>query len=204
MAKTISNILSWIMHPLLMPTYGIALLFHYSPYLAYSIDNTVKLYIYAVVFLSTFLVPVLVSFFLLRQGVLHSLILNERRERALPFLVTAISFLIGYYILKQIPIAKIFYLFLLGALTAIIIALLINYRWKVSLHMIGMGGIVGALFAMSQIFLINLMFPIIIFVLLSGILGTARLILGSHKPSEIYLGFATGFLSLFLIIGLLA
>ena len=192
------------MHPLLMPTYGILLLFHYSPYLAYSIDEKVKLYIYAVVFLSTFAIPVLISLFLLRQGVLTSLILKERSDRALPFIVTAISFLTGYYILKQLPIPKIFYLFLLGALTSIIIALLVNYKWKISLHMIGMGGIVGALFAMSQIFLINMMLPIVLWLLLSGILGTARLSLGSHKPSEIYIGFITGFVSLFLIIGLLA
>jgi hypothetical protein len=202
--KTAANILSWILHPLLMPTYGIALLFHYSPYLSYSIDESIKLYIYAIVFISTFAVPVLISLFLLRQGMLRSLILNERRERALPFIVTAISFLTGYYILKQLPIPKIFYLFLLGALTSLIIALLINYKWKISLHMIGMGGIIGALFAMSQIFLINMMFPIMLWLLLAGTLGTARLSLDSHKPSEIYIGFATGFLSLFLIIGLLA
>lgn len=187
-----------------MPTYGILLLFHYSPYLAYSIDEKVRLYIYAVVFLSTFAIPVLISLFLLRQGVLSSLILKERKERALPFIVTAISFLSGYYILKQLPIPKIFYLFLLGALTSIIIALLVNYKWKISLHMIGMGGIVGALFAMSQIFLINMMLPIVLWLLLSGILGTARLSLETHKSSEIYIGFITGFISLFLIIGLLA
>jgi hypothetical protein len=187
-----------------MPTYGIALLFYYSPYLAYSIDESGKLYIYAIVFISTFAIPVLISVFLLRQGMLRSLIMNERRERSLPFIVTAISFLTGYYILKQLPIPKIFYLFLLGALTSIIIALLINYKWKISLHMIGIGGIIGALFAMSQIFLINMMMPIVLWILLAGTLGTVRLNLDSHKPSEIYIGFATGFLSLFLIIGLLA
>jgi hypothetical protein len=187
-----------------MPTYGIALLFHYSPYLSYSIDESIKLYIYAIVFISTFAIPVLISLFLLRQGMLRSLIMNERRERSLPFIVTAISFLTGYYILKQLPIPKIFYLFLLGALTSLIIALLINYKWKISLHMIGLGGIIGALFAMSQIFLINMMLPIILWILLAGLLGTIRLTLESHKPSEIYIGFITGFLSLFFIIGLLA
>ena len=204
MIKSVANILSWLLHPLLMPTYGIALLFHYSPYLAYSIPEAIKLYIYAIVFVSTFAVPVLISLLLLKQGVLRSLIMNERRERSLPFIITAISFLTGYYILKQMPIPKIFYLFLLGALTSIIIALLINYKWKISLHMIGMGGIIGALFAMSQIFLINMMLPIILWLLLAGILGTARLLLNSHKPSEIYIGFVTGFLSLFFIVGLLA
>ena len=101
--------------------------------------------------------------------------------------------------LKQLHISDIYYLFLLGATFLIIIALLITFYWKISVHMIGIGGMLGALIGIS--FRINVDFVILIAltVLCSGIVGFARLKLNTHKPLQIYTGFLSGVIIMLLV-----
>ena len=82
---------------------------------------------------------------------------------------------------------------LLGAAASVVLAILINLKWKVSIHMIGIGGIVGMFFGMSSFLLIDLRFPILISLLVAGLIGTARMAMGSHKPPQLYVGFLIGF-----------
>ena len=82
---------------------------------------------------------------------------------------------------------------LLGAAASVVLAILINLKWKVSIHMIGIGGIVGMFFGMSTFLLIDLRMPILIALVVAGIIGTARLSMGAHRPSQLYLGFLVGF-----------
>ena len=90
---------------------------------------------------------------------------------------------------------------LLGSTFTIIAALLINLHWKISIHMIGVGGILGAVLGMAQGLFIELLWPVIIIVLLSGMLGTARLMLKAHNPLQIYAGFLLGFAAMFILFG---
>ena len=63
--------------------------------------------------------------------------------------------------------------------------------------MAGIGGLTGLIFALSFHLEINFLVPIISVVLISGILGTSRLLIGAHKPSQIYSGY---FLGLFIML----
>lgn len=198
--KLFFKVISWILHPLLMPTYAVALVFLLSPYLNYSIPNKLQQLIYLLIALSTLILPVLSSFALLRLGYINSLEMETTAERRLPFMLTAICYFGAYYLLKQLPLPKIFYLIMLGAMLSVVIALMINYKWKISIHMIGIGGITGALFGMSQILLINLLPIVMIAVLLAGLLGSSRIALQAHSPAQVYTGYVAGFACTFFII----
>ncbi len=187
-----------------MPTYGIAILVFYGPHITYNMDPRLLWTLLGVTFVTTFLAPLSANYLLLKNHSISSLNLESRLERTLPFLITSICFFIGYYFVKQLPIQRIFHLFMLGILTANIAALIINYRSKISIHMIGIGGIVGAMFGISQILMTNQLLPVVLGILIAGILGTARLVSGSHNPPQIYTGFLTGFFSVFLILDFLA
>ena len=64
---------------------------------------------------------------------------------------------------------------------------------QASLHMIGAGGLCGAITAIMLILGIgNPIIPAICF-LLSGMLGTARLFLKAHTPAQVFIGFLAGF-----------
>jgi hypothetical protein len=63
--------------------------------------------------------------------------------------------------------------------------------------MIGLGGIVGLIISLSLTLHSNVIGYLMLFLLLSGLAATARLLLGSHSPAQIYTGFAVGFSVMF-------
>ncbi|MBE9480240.1 MAG: hypothetical protein IMY69_00935 [Bacteroidetes bacterium] len=129
--------------------------------------------------------------------------MKTKEERTLPYLMTIIFYYLASYLLKQLQISPIFYYFILGATFLIIITLIINFFWKISIHMIGIGGMLGTLIGLSFLWMIDIPFLIILLILCSGITGFARLKLNAHNPVQVYTGFVIGtsfMLLLFLVI----
>lgn len=69
---------------------------------------------------------------------------------------------------------------------------LINFKWKISIHMIGIGGLTGVFIGLAINLSLNLTVMIGAFIALAGLVGFARLQLNAHKPSEIYAGYLIG------------
>ncbi|MBC8487827.1 MAG: PAP2 family protein [Bacteroidetes bacterium] len=199
MEEKIAKIISVVFYPMLIPSYTILILFNINNYISLLIPFSAKLLILGMVFITTFLFPILFIFIMKRKGIVKTLQMETREERIYPFAVTAIFYFLSYYMLKQLHISDIYYLFLLGATFLIIIALLITFYWKISVHMIGIGGMLGALIGIS--FRINIDFVILIAltVLCSGIVGFARLKLNAHIPLQIYTGFLSGVIIMLLV-----
>lgn len=190
-----ARFLSWILHPLLMPTYGTALLIHYNSYLRYSFSSLYINLVYVVIFGTTFLLPSIISYLLLKKGWIKSLEMDNREERTIPFITTSFCYCFAYYITSRMYLPPLFGLLILGATAAVIIATLINLQWKISIHMIGIGGITGALICMTQKIVQDLLPAIIVSIVAAGLLGSARLVLKSHNQSQIYAGFVIGMLT---------
>jgi len=197
----LARFFSYILHPLLMPFYVIALLFHYNSYLFYTISPVVQRIIFIIVALTTFTMPVITSMLLLKRGSIRSLEMESTGERTVPFITTAGYYFICFWLLKQLPVPSLLSTLVLGAAISVVLAWLINTRWKISIHMIGIGGVVGTLYALSQLLMASMLWPLIISILLSGILGTSRLTREAHTPAQIYCGFLIGFLVEWLLIG---
>ena len=188
-----AKVISILMHPVLMPTYALVLIFRLSNYLDYTTPSSVKMALFLIVVFNTLIMPVVISWLLLKRGLIRSFNMEQREERMVPFIFNTVLMMIAYYMISQISIPKIFSMLLLGAAASVVLAIIINLKWKVSIHMIGIGGIVGMFFGMSTFLLIDLRFPILISLLVAGLIGTARMAMGSHKPAQLYVGFFIGF-----------
>ena len=70
----------------------------------------------------------------------------------------------------------------------------VNIYWKISLHAIGWGSFVATLFILSTISSMIYLPYFIASVVTTGIVGSARIYLKSHSESQVYVGFAVGFL----------
>ncbi len=87
--------------------------------------------------------------------------------------------------------------YLLGCTFVILIAEIITFFWRISLHTIGMGGLLGFFLEMmlhlpgTSIF--TILFPFL--VIAAGLVGTARLYLQAHTSAQIYVGYVVGFLA---------
>ena len=71
--------------------------------------------------------------------------------------------------------------------------------WKISLHLIGIGGVLGVFLAL-QIIKGGLLNLIVALILVSGILAFARLKEKAHSPAQVYAGFLLGVFSEFFIV----
>ena len=192
--KIVANILSIILHPLLMPTIGLFLIFSSKTYLSYMPIHEQKI-LYLIVFINTFVFPVSIIPFFIYQKSIKNFKLNDRKERIIPLSIISIFYFFTYIILHKLIAPTIIQNFMLGSSISTLLAFLINLRWKISAHMIGIGGIVGLVLSLSIKLSVDLQSIIIILVLFSGIIGSARLYLNEHKPSQIYCGFLVGLLT---------
>jgi len=200
MGHNTAKFLSYIFHPLLMAFYASIAMFYVHPHFRYIIVGPVKIIVLVTVLVSTFALPILSSLYFLQKGFIQSLQMHNSSERTLPFITTAIYYVTGYFLLSRLPIPNIFSAIVLGAGFAIVAALIINLYWKISIHMIGIGGVAGGLMAISSSSYTNLLVPMAILFILTGFLGTARLIYGSHNQAQVYVGFLLGFIIEFAVI----
>ncbi len=203
MERKIAKTISILFNPLIVPTYSMLLLFQLDVYFALVVPVDSRWKLTLMIFILTFLFPTLITLIMLKRGVIKSIELETREERVFPFIITAGFFYLCYYLLKSLPIATIYNYFALGATFLIIIALIINFFWKISIHMMALGGMFGLFLGVSIMFLVDIPYLIFLVILISGLTGFARLKLKMHTQAQIYAGFAAGaflMLSLMLMI----
>jgi len=192
MLEKLSKIVSHIFHPLIIPTVGFLVLFYSGTYLSY-LPLNIKVWITSIVFVCTFFLPLMFIMFLFYQGMINTIQMKERKDRYVPIIITFFLFVFCFYLIRRIDIPSMFYSFLLGGLISLLITFFITIRFKISIHMVGMGGLVALIIFISFYVKVNLSFYLILIILFSGLTGTARLLLNAHTPVEVYSGFVTGF-----------
>lgn len=187
-----AKIISIILHPVFMPIIAFYLSLKLTANTQFLNANYMN-FIYLILFLSTIVMPLLSIFFLIKKGLVSSLEMNGYKERVLPLIVTTTWMCYGYYKLEgALAFTPLLKRELLCAIIIVFLAALISKFWKISLHMLGVGGCVGVLFSLNILFG-GLVYETIASVFLAGVLGFARLRLKAHNNTQVYVGFLTGF-----------
>lgn len=202
METKIAKIISVLFQPLLIPTYTLLVLFSLNSYISMMVPAQAKHLLMWIVFLSTFVFPIIFIFILYKRGLIKTLNMDDKEERVFPLMVTGVFYFLMYYIVWQSKLDHIYNLLFLGSALLIFIALIISFYWKISMHMIGVGGMMGALIGINLTAYVDLAFYVILAALVCGMTGFARLKLNAHTPAQVYAGFFAGFslmLLLFLI-----
>lgn len=181
-----------------MSIVGVLLILNMDLFIPYSNPAAFRI-ILIVLGLSTLLLPLSLIPFYLHQGIIQSVEMANRKERFIPLLVTSFIYFMTYILLQKLMITEIILAFVFAsASTVLVIAIITNYL-KISIHMAGLGGIIGLLLYLSITFNLNILEYLMIIILISGFTGMARLMLKSHKPSEVYSGWVTGLIVVFLV-----
>tara|TARA_R110002074_G_scaffold51664_2_gene130514 strand:- start:332 stop:955 length:624 start_codon:yes stop_codon:yes gene_type:complete len=186
--------ISVIFQPLVIPTLMVVTLFYMVPE-ATVVPNGAKWAVLLLISFSTFMVPLLGLVGLRFSEVINSLQLPERKERIYPFALVSVfySMTLAFFYWKlnidQLLIVT------LGLVTiSLILLTLITIFWKISAHQTAMGGWLAIVSVLSIRFNSEpLFYYFLLIIVLSGLIGTARLYLNAHRPSEVYAGFILGF-----------
>lgn len=192
MEKLFAKTISFVFHPLLLPTYALLLLFSTNFYFVLVLPEDYKYLILGFVFITTFVLPSMMMFILLKADMIKSLQMESSKERVLPMFIVAGFFFATFYFLRESPQSAIFNMFMLGSTILVLLSLLINYVTKISIHMVAQGGLFGTFIGLALIFHQDIIHIIYLSIIMAGFTGYARLKLKAHSPMQVYLGFILG------------
>lgn len=187
----LSRSLSWALHPLVLPLYLAALLFSMTAFALF--PWRLQLYLGGAVLLGGTVLPAAAVVVLRLRGRLKDLRLTDRRDRILPLAIGTLCYLLAALAVARVGQALFLRKFMLAAACCEAMCCLVSMRWRISLHLTGMGSVVALLVVLNVLGLPALFRPLLLAVVASGLLASARLTLGRHDLRQLAAGFCGGF-----------
>jgi hypothetical protein len=192
-ARVLAQIVSIVFHPLFIPVYLTAFLLFVHPLMFAGYDDGRKLRLLATVIVNLSFLPLVTVFLSWRLGFLGGMFLRTQRERIIPLAAAMIFYFWCWYVLRNITdIPVVFRDFLFGTFLTIIAGWLLNIMHKVSLHALAAGGMAGFMLILLLRTEGGSAWYIAAAVVIAGVVGSSRLITGSHRPAEVYVGLIVG------------
>ena len=193
-----ARVISAIFTPFSIPFLAFLILFLFSYLRIMPIQY--KLIVLGVVYCFTILMPTLTIFLFRKINGFSPEDLGERKRRFMPFLLTITSYVFCLVMMHRLNIPWYMTGIILAAMIMMVICIVVNLKWKLSEHMAGVGAIVGGLVSFSALFGYNPVWWLCLFILIAGVLGTARIILQHHTLGEVLVGFAVGLICSLLVL----
>ena len=193
-----ARVISAIFTPFSIPFLAFLILFLFSYLRIMPIQY--KLIVLGVVYCFTILMPTLTIFLFRKINGFSPEDLGERKRRFMPFMLTITSYVFCLVMMHRLNIPWYMTGIILAALIMMVICIIVNLKWKLSEHMAGVGAIVGGLVSFSALFGYNPIWWLCLFILIAGVLGTARIILQHHTLGEVLVGFAVGLICSLLVL----
>ena len=187
----LSRGISALMHPFVIPTWAVLLML-YGPTVMVNMPPRVKFFLLGIVALNTLLLPAFSIGVLRWFRVIPDWSLQDQKTRMLPMGIVAVCYLLGIVAMSNMLFAFLITRFLIAALCCVAFAFFVNLYWKISLHMTAAGGLLGMLAVVCYAGLANLQQALVGCLLLAGLLGSARLRLGSHNLAQVAAGAGGG------------
>lgn len=193
--RILANIISFVFHPVFMPVIITYLLYVLAPnsYTGLT-DKQAYFFIIRIAIIAVFF-PLLTTILCKQLGFIQSIYMRDPKDRIIPLIATMIFYFWVYWVHKNIDSPLMLRVLFLGNFWGIILLFIINIFFKVSMHTSAAGGFLGIMIVLLFTNPINMMVPLFAAIVLCGIIGTARLLLGAHKPGEIWAGYALGIIA---------
>lgn len=180
-----------------MCSYGSILFFFFlrGSIYYYLTPTNLKWIISSMIFSFSFILPVINIYILYRLNRISSLRLEDQKERTFPYVLTSCFYFGLFYLFLDLSVWPSIKVLIFGGGLSILLTAFINLKYKISAHMVGIGGLLGSLIVVSYVLKYNAVPQIAFLVLLAGVIATCRLYLKAHQPRQIYSGFFLGLLT---------
>ena len=143
----------------------------------------------------------LISVLLLKGvGFIDSVLLKTQKDRVIPYIACGIFFFWMYLVFRnQSEIPTILTSFIFAVFLSSSAALIANIYYKISMHAIGCGGLIGIFLVIIYLQpTAPVTIPLMIALLITGIVCSSRMIMGNHTQKEIYMGIGVGLIFQFI------
>lgn len=188
--KPLLRFFSYLMHPLLMPILGVVIYFYVTPKFVPESFMYAKLFALSIL---TIVVPVLFYFLLESINLVSDKELGQVRERRIPLMIqVAITLMILKLIINgyEFPELYIFFFGILLSATAAFLCSLV--RFKASLHMVGVSGVLVFVAGLSMVYQSNFLVLIAALIIGIGFTAASRIQAKAHTMIELLAGIIVG------------
>lgn len=194
--KFLAYFFSVAFHPLFVPLYVVAFLVYCHPSYFTGISNGTKLQLILATFLNTVFFPAFAILIMKGLGFIKSVFLHTQQDRIGPYLSSMIFYFwmarVFFKFDPQLPLILASFMTAVFLTTAV--ALIANIFYKISMHAIGCGGIIGIFIIILNSNTMLMTWPLGIAFLITGLVCTSRLLISNHTSKEIYMGLFVGLL----------
>ena len=195
----LAKIISAICHPLLMPVYGLLIIFSAHALFGY-LPFSVKKTLFIIVLINNVLIPLCLMPYFRFRNIISSLSVENRKERIIPLITTSFFYSVTVYLTLRFHIPIFIKAFILASAFLAIAVTIINFWWKISIHSAGTGALTALVLVLSIKMHTPLTWFMIVVILSTGLVMSSRLWLNSHSPGEVWSGFLFGACSTALIL----
>jgi hypothetical protein len=188
-----AKIISYVFHPLFIPTYVFVFLVYQVPYeFAGITPYQLQLRVFSIFWLTAFF-PAFAVFLLWRLKFSESIFLRTQKERIVPYIITMFFYWWMYYLSRnftdQPAVLKFFYM---GIFVSTVFGLMLNNYFKISLHAMALGGALAAIILFAMYYRLPLGISMSITAMITGVVCTSRFLVSDHTNKEVYTGLFVG------------
>lgn len=197
--RSFAHLFSVLFHPLFIPFYVVAFLVYYHPSYFSGLSSYTKFELLRSTAVNTILFPAFALLVMKGLGFVKSVFLHTQQDRIGPYLVN----MIFYFWMARVffnfkpELTPVLAAFMTGVFLTTAVALIANIFYKISMHAIGCGGMVGIFIIIMNSNSMLMTWPLSIALLITGIVCTSRLIVSDHTQKEIYMGLLVGLICQF-------
>lgn len=188
--KKILPFFSYLFHPIFIPLLGTLL------YLLFD-DNyfsiaQVYLIIFQIIIITIFL-PMAFFYLLKTFGKVDTVMLSDVNQRKIPLLLQiALTFVLVWKSITVERFPELYYYFFAGLITTTIAFVLLFFKIKSSIHMLGMGALTFFIIGLSMHNQINISYTIASLFIFTGLIATSRMYMKAHTLPELVIGYTIG------------
>ena len=143
--QQLARFFSFVFHPIFVPVYLLLFVYVSDPYLQYLMPLVKMKPVLILLLVNTIIMPLLTFFYLRRKEVFTSMFLEKTNERKIGILILFLFHLITYLLWRKLNLPASFLSLFFGILLSLAAVFFITSYFKISLHTLAFGGIVGAL-----------------------------------------------------------
>lgn len=198
--RALATLVSFVFHPVFMPVVMILLVYKLAPvnFAGIPVGNAVQAgslgNLLFIVGSLTIFFPLLAVLIMKGLGLVQTIEMHEQKDRILPLIAIMIFYFWANHVMGNLQPAPPFVvrLLVLGSFWSVIALFMASIFFKISMHATAAGGMLGLFIALLFINPIDMRVPLFVALILSGVIGTARLLLRAHRPGEVWAGYAVG------------
>lgn len=188
---------SFVFHPIFVSIYGSLLYFFFTG----NTNPTVNLYItFLQIVILTVILPLCFYLLLRILNVVSTFTEATIEERKIPIFI---QLFLLYVLIKHAAVhqnyPELYNFFVGGFISSFIVLLSVMFRFKASLHMIGVTSLAVFTILFTSYLNINAIYTIVCLLLCVGFVASSRLFMKAHTPIELIAGILIGIIPQYLV-----